>query len=121
MKAAFTPGPWACTQSICNGDVSFDIHQVEIDGKWVPGSDIAYTTLFRTYVSEHGDIQVANARLIANAPCLLKRLQAAVNALDRLTDRVDGTGFSKSDVFTNALDEIDLCNAAIAKATGVAA
>ncbi len=48
---------------------------------------------------------------------LLKALQSAVDALDALTDKVDGTGFSSSPEFNRALDEIDLARAVIAKAT----
>ena len=37
-----------------------------------------------------------------------KGLRRATDALDLLTDKVDGTGFAESDEFNNALDEIDL-------------
>ena len=47
---------------------------------------------------------------------MLGALRGAVEALDRLTDLVDGTGFSDADDFNRALDEIDLGRAAIAKA-----
>jgi hypothetical protein len=59
-----------------------------------------------------------DARLIEAAPDLKERLQSAIDALDRLTDRIDGTGFSYSEEFISALDEIDLGRAAIAKAEG---
>jgi hypothetical protein len=61
-----------------------------------------------------------DARLIEAAPELKDRLQRAIDALDRLTDMIDGTGFSESDEFNNALDEISLSRAAIAKAEGSA-
>lgn len=51
---------------------------------------------------------------------LLEALRGAIEALDRLTDLVDGTGFSEADDFNRALDEIDLARAAIAKAGGAA-
>lgn len=60
-------------------------------------------------------------RLIEAAPDLLQRLDAAVQALDALTTKVDRTGFATSEAFQQALDEIDLGRAAIAKATGAAA
>ena len=59
-----------------------------------------------------------DARLISAAPDLKERLQSAIDALDRLTDLIDGTGFSYSAEFSSALDEIDLGRAAIAKAEG---
>jgi hypothetical protein len=55
-------------------------------------------------------------RLKAENAGLIKALQRSVDALDQLTDKVDGTGFSSSDEFNNALDEIDLGRAAIASA-----
>lgn len=113
MSDAFTPGPWAHTKSVCGGDVCFDIHQVEIDGKWVPGSDIAYTTLFRTYVAEHLDVQKANARLIAAAPELLEELNNCFELLD--------TCFSGAQVDSCIGVAITKARAAIAKATGSAA
>jgi hypothetical protein len=59
-----------------------------------------------------------DACLIAAAPDLKERLQRAIDALDRLTDLIDGTGFSYSAEFSSALDEIDLGRAAINKAEG---
>jgi len=59
-------------------------------------------------------------RLHAVNQMLLERVRDAVHALDALTDRIDGTGFSESDEFNRALDEIDLGRAAIKKAEGQA-
>ena len=52
---------------------------------------------------------------------LLRRLRGAADALDRLTELVDGTGFSNSDAFTNALDELDFARALIDRASGTQA
>lgn len=46
---------------------------------------------------------------------LEKGLLRATDALDLLTDKVDGTGFAESDEFNNALDEIDLGRALLEK------
>ena len=59
----------------------------------------------------------ADARLTVSAPKLLEALKRAVQALDDLTEKVDRTGFSESDEFARALDEISLGRTAIAKAT----
>jgi hypothetical protein len=55
-------------------------------------------------------------RLYAANQELVKRLQRAIDALDRLTDMIDGTGFSNFDEFNNALDEISLGRSAIVEA-----
>ena len=60
-------------------------------------------------LNERDSLRAVNAELI-------KALERSADALDRLTDKVDGTGFSSSDEFNNALDEIDLGRAAIASA-----
>jgi hypothetical protein len=60
----------------------------------------------------------ANARLIASSPDLFARLVSATDALDALTDRVDGTGFASTDEFHHALDEMRFGRAAIAQARG---
>lgn len=101
--SAHTPGPWAHMAGMPTnilGSKSYRVARCDFDGDF-----------------DHLEA-LANAQLIAAAPDLLVRLNAAVSALDQLTDRIDGTGFSTSDAFSNALDEIDLGNAAIAKATG---
>jgi hypothetical protein len=67
-----------------------------------------------------GEAAAELRRLHAMNEELLGALRGAVEALDRLTDLVDGTGFSDADDFNRALDEIDLGRAAIAKAGGAA-
>jgi len=101
-----TPGPWV------------------IDPDWLPDEHPDWRCIIiklddkhlRTSISGH--IGEANARLIAAAPDLKERLQSAIDALDRLTDLIDGTGFSYSAEFGSALDEIDQARAAIAKVDG---
>lgn len=44
-------------------------------------------------------------------------MEQALDALDSLTDRIDGTGFSESDEFSYALDVISALRAAIAQPT----
>jgi hypothetical protein len=96
-----TPGPWA--QNVARIESERE-HGWANDG-WI-------------IAKCEGPDAAANARLIAEAPALKERLESAIDALDRLTDRIDGTGFAHSDEFRSALDEIDLARAAIAKAEG---
>jgi hypothetical protein len=114
MSASHTPAPWAFERAVeANGSVTFDIFNSASEACNGVGGGVAY---IQTYSAQQAAVQEANARLIAASPKLLAQLQSAINALDALTDKVDGTGFSSSDEFNHALDEISLGRAAIAQA-----
>lgn len=60
-------------------------------------------------------LRATEAGLVERVKELEKGLLRATDALDLLTDKVDGTGFAESDEFDNALDEIDLGRALLEK------
>jgi hypothetical protein len=129
MSTKHTPGPWQWVNSSTDEQFNFD---AEWDGEGMPSlrtmaerkknEDSRWELPLPDWIldaepMQHGN-DAANARLIAAAPDMKERLQSAIDALDRLTDLIDGTGFSYSDEFSSALDEIDLGRAAINKVEG---
>lgn len=105
MDMKHTPGPWAHTNDVSE-EVFADIESVDgllyIRAQWG-----AMRKLSKSEKQNLQDEMLANARLIAAAPDLLAALQLAVrqNSHDMLM-----TG-----------EELRVCEAAIAKATRVAA
>ena len=76
--------------------------------------DEEWETLHRFVEWASRDLRADRDRLAAEVEALLKELRRSVNALDMLTDRIDGTGLSDADEFLSALDAIDLGRAAMA-------
>lgn len=70
------------------------------------------TALYQPHLEDaQGEIRALRAteqNLRERVTALESGLRRATDALDLLTDKVDGTGFAVSDEFSNALDEIDL-------------
>ena len=109
MTAKHTPGPWTFSKHIdglCN--VTFDICQEDGAPYTSSLSDVAYCSVFHTYVDEYINIQEANARLMAAAPELLAAAKLIVDYYDQSYSPV-----------TSALENaVNAAKQAIAQATG---
>lgn len=120
-----TPGPWLHEKEnvhaggVCSvnqgGEPWFEVwspnwmdapaQNNEADAAYIAAANpAAILELIAAHEDAQGEIRALRERVKA----LEEGLRRATDALDLLTDKVDGTGFAVSDEFSNALDEIDL-------------
>ena len=105
MSAQHTPGPWAVS--------IVDPHRVVLASGGSKGLEVAQA---KEFVPQYREQSLANARLIAAAPDLLKAAEQALKALEGVDELLHRHGFMQG---LNC-PAIKPLRAAIAKATGAA-